>query len=202
MTVLTRISALAARVFTASERRVARQTFWANAIAAVRLLGGIAAVYMAARILGVDGFGALAFISALCALAHGRASALAWRRKGWSGSVRRRPTGRFIGASLAGSAAGRAWTPAEPRSYRAGGWRDIPSCVDIAPFADALRSGARIRRASGIGYILRPPRGGASRSRTGALAAAALDGLASKPPSSCIMVWREKLAPRWGAMTA
>ena len=74
MTVITRISALAARVFTASERRVARQTFWANAIAAVRLLGGVAAVYMAARILGVEGFGALAFISALCALAHGLAN--------------------------------------------------------------------------------------------------------------------------------
>ena len=75
MTVITRISALAARVFTASERRVARQTFLANAIAAVRLLGGVAAVYMAARILGVEGFGALALISALCALAHGLASA-------------------------------------------------------------------------------------------------------------------------------
>ena len=71
MTLITRISALAARVLTASERRVARQTFWANAIAAVRLLGGIAAVYMSARILGVEGFGALALITALCALVHG-----------------------------------------------------------------------------------------------------------------------------------
>ena len=75
MTLITRISALAARVLTASERRVARQTFWANAIAAVRLLGGIAAVYMSARILGVEGFGALALITALCALVHGLANA-------------------------------------------------------------------------------------------------------------------------------
>lgn len=75
MTLITRISALAARVLTASERRVARQTFWANAIAAVRLLGGIAAVYMSARILGVEGFGALALITALCALIHGLANA-------------------------------------------------------------------------------------------------------------------------------
>ena len=37
---------------------------------------------------------------------------------------------------------------------RAGGWRDIPSGVDVALLADALRSGARIYRASGIGYIL------------------------------------------------
>ena len=75
MTVITRISALAARVLTASERRVARQTFWLNAIAAVRLLGGLASVYMTARILGVDGFGALAVIAAFCALVHGLASA-------------------------------------------------------------------------------------------------------------------------------
>ena len=74
MTLITRISALAARVLTASERRVARQTFWANAIAAVRLTGGVAAIYMTARILGVDGFGALALISAFCALVHGLAN--------------------------------------------------------------------------------------------------------------------------------
>ena len=74
MTLITRISALAARVLTASERRVARQTFWANAIAAVRLLGGLAAVYMTARILGVEGFGALALITAFCALVHGLAN--------------------------------------------------------------------------------------------------------------------------------
>ena len=37
---------------------------------------------------------------------------------------------------------------------RAGGWRDIPSGVDAALLADALRSGARIYRASGIGYVL------------------------------------------------
>lgn len=36
---------------------------------------------------------------------------------------------------------------------RAGGWRDIPSGVDTALLADALRSGARVYRASGIGYV-------------------------------------------------
>ena len=35
---------------------------------------------------------------------------------------------------------------------RAGGWRDVPSGVDTALLADALRSGARVYRASGIGY--------------------------------------------------
>jgi len=37
---------------------------------------------------------------------------------------------------------------------RAGGWRDIPSGVDVALLSDALRSGARIYRASGIGCVL------------------------------------------------
>ncbi len=37
---------------------------------------------------------------------------------------------------------------------RAGGWRNVPAGVDVALLADALRSGARVYRASGIGYIL------------------------------------------------
>ena len=69
------LARLAARVLTASERRVARQTFWANAIFGARLLGGLASVFIAARILGVDGFGALALIGSLCALIHGLANA-------------------------------------------------------------------------------------------------------------------------------
>ena len=36
---------------------------------------------------------------------------------------------------------------------RAGGWRDVASGVDTALLADALRSGARVYRASGIGYV-------------------------------------------------
>lgn len=36
---------------------------------------------------------------------------------------------------------------------RAGGWRDVPSGVDTALLADALGSGARVYRASGIGYV-------------------------------------------------
>ena len=64
-----------ARVFSDSERRVARQSFWMNAVFAARLFGGLAAVYMTARILGVEGFGALALISALCALFYGLANA-------------------------------------------------------------------------------------------------------------------------------
>ena len=36
---------------------------------------------------------------------------------------------------------------------RAGGWRDVPSGVDAALLEDALRSGARVYRVSGIGYV-------------------------------------------------
>ena len=36
---------------------------------------------------------------------------------------------------------------------RAGGWRHVPSGVDTALLADALRSGARVYRLSGIGYV-------------------------------------------------
>ncbi len=71
---LARLAALAARVLTASERRVARQTFWANAIFGARRAGGLASVFIAARILGVEGFGALALIGSLCALIHGLAN--------------------------------------------------------------------------------------------------------------------------------
>ena len=36
---------------------------------------------------------------------------------------------------------------------RAGGWRRVPSGVDTALLADALRSGARVYRLSGLGYV-------------------------------------------------
>lgn len=75
MNLRARIGEALARVFSDSERRVARQSFWMNAIFAARLFGGLAAVYMTARILGVDGFGALALISSLCAVVFGLANA-------------------------------------------------------------------------------------------------------------------------------
>ena len=36
---------------------------------------------------------------------------------------------------------------------RVGGWRDVPSGLDMALLGDALRSGLRVYRASGIGYV-------------------------------------------------
>lgn len=75
MNLRARIEEALARVFSDSERRVARQSLWMNAAFAARLLGGLASVYMTARILGVEGFGALALISSVCALAYGLAGA-------------------------------------------------------------------------------------------------------------------------------
>lgn len=77
MSLRARIGEALSRVFSDSERRVARQSFWMNAIFAARLFGGLAAVYMTARILGVEGFGALALISSLCAIVFGLANAAA-----------------------------------------------------------------------------------------------------------------------------
>ena len=54
-----------------SDRLVVRQTSWMGAITAVRLLGGLAQLTIAARILGPEGFGVLAVIIAVAALIHG-----------------------------------------------------------------------------------------------------------------------------------
>ena len=59
------------RLLSSSDRRVARQTFWLNSISAVRLLGGLAQISITARMLGVEGYGALAAIVAFCGLVHG-----------------------------------------------------------------------------------------------------------------------------------
>ena len=75
MNLRARIGEALSRAFSDSERRVARQSLWMNAAFAARLLGGLASVYMTARILGVEGFGSLALISSICALAYGLAGA-------------------------------------------------------------------------------------------------------------------------------
>ena len=59
------------RLLSSSDRRVARQTFWLGTSSGVTLLGGIVQVAITARMLGVEGYGALAAITAFCALVHG-----------------------------------------------------------------------------------------------------------------------------------
>ena len=59
------------RILSTSDQRVARQTFWLNAISVIRLLGGIAQISITAKMLGVEGYGTLAAIVAFCALIHG-----------------------------------------------------------------------------------------------------------------------------------
>ena len=54
-----------------SDRRVARQTFWMGSMTAVEVVRGLAQVSITARILGPEGFGALAVIVAVSALIHG-----------------------------------------------------------------------------------------------------------------------------------
>lgn len=54
-----------ARLLPAAERRAARQTFWMGVITAAQLLGGLAQVYLSARILGPEGYGVLSIIIAL-----------------------------------------------------------------------------------------------------------------------------------------
>ena len=63
------------RGLSASDRRVARQTFWMGAIMVVQILGGLAQVSLSARILGPEGFGILAVIIASTSLIHGVLSA-------------------------------------------------------------------------------------------------------------------------------
>ena len=48
-----------------AERRAARQTFWMGVITAAQLLGGLAQVYLSARILGPAGYGVLSIIIAV-----------------------------------------------------------------------------------------------------------------------------------------
>lgn len=50
---------------------MARQTFWMGAITVVQLLGGLAQMSISARILGPEGYGALAVIMAVTLLIHG-----------------------------------------------------------------------------------------------------------------------------------
>ena len=66
-----RVRSLAAQVLSPSDRRVARQTFWMGSITAVEVVRGLAQVSITARILGPEGFGALAIIVAVSALIHG-----------------------------------------------------------------------------------------------------------------------------------
>ena len=66
-----RVRSLAARVSSPSDRRVARQTFWMGSITVVEVVRGLAQVSITARILGPEGFGALAVIVAVSALIHG-----------------------------------------------------------------------------------------------------------------------------------
>ena len=69
-----RVRYLVARAFPASERRVARQSFWMSATLVVQVASGLATVTLTARILGVEGLGALAIIAALVGLAYGFAA--------------------------------------------------------------------------------------------------------------------------------
>ena len=71
---MARLKALAARVLSPSDRRVMRQTFWMGAMSGVQMLGGLAQVAITARILGPEGFGALAVIMAAGTLVHGIAA--------------------------------------------------------------------------------------------------------------------------------
>ena len=54
-----------------SDRRVARQTFWMGSMTGVEVVRGLAQVSITARILGPEGFGALAVIVAVSTLIHG-----------------------------------------------------------------------------------------------------------------------------------
>ena len=65
------IQSLIDRALTNSDRRVARQTLGMVGIMAVQTLGGIVQVSISARLLGLEGFGALAVIMAVASLVHG-----------------------------------------------------------------------------------------------------------------------------------
>ena len=55
----------------ASDRRIARQALWLGAISATQMLRSLLQVVIAVRILGPDGYGALAVIISTSAIAHG-----------------------------------------------------------------------------------------------------------------------------------
>lgn len=63
------------RAFSQSEGRAARQAVWLNGVLVIEFLGSAAQLFIVARILGADGFGALAVIVAIAALIHGLAAA-------------------------------------------------------------------------------------------------------------------------------
>ena len=54
-----------------SHRRITRQTLWMAAVTIVEVLGALVHVFIAARLLGLEGYGALAIIIATCTLIHG-----------------------------------------------------------------------------------------------------------------------------------
>lgn len=66
-----RAKSLIAQALSASERRLARQVIWLNAAWAIRILGGIAAMSLTARIIGVEGLGVLAAIAAVSVFIYG-----------------------------------------------------------------------------------------------------------------------------------
>ena len=66
-----RLKSMVRRVSSPSDRRVARQTFWMGSMTAVEVVRGLAQVAITARILGPEGFGALAVIVAASTLVHG-----------------------------------------------------------------------------------------------------------------------------------
>ena len=66
-----RLKSMVRRVSSPSDRRVARQTFWMGSMTGVEVLRGVAQVAITARILGPEGFGALAVIVAASTLVHG-----------------------------------------------------------------------------------------------------------------------------------
>lgn len=54
-----------------SDTRVARQAFWLGCVSVTQLLGGLVQVVIAVRILGPEGYGALAVIVAAASMIHG-----------------------------------------------------------------------------------------------------------------------------------
>lgn len=54
-----------------SHRRITRQTLWMAAVTGVEVLGALVHVFVAARLLGLEGYGALAIIIATATLIHG-----------------------------------------------------------------------------------------------------------------------------------
>ena len=58
-------------MFSASDRRIVRQTSWTGAMRAVELVAGLAQIAMTARMLGLEGYGQLAVIVSVGTLVHG-----------------------------------------------------------------------------------------------------------------------------------